>query len=120
MSEERNPLSLHSEQFDTKDSNSISDLLSVNQEAKTQRHAENRIVLLHENETNWSPAVRLRNQRSVVKLDNETGTHSEKEIFSSSFGEGQNPNGIGHTENDKGVGKRSSTDERETLCEKAR
>ena len=140
MPDEHNPLSLHSEQFDTKDSvqeeHTISDLLSVNQEAKMQQ-AENRIVLLHENEINcYSPAVSVRNQLSV-KQDNETltdfmrvtshssldmkGTHSEKESFSSLCGEGQDVNGIGLTENGDGVEmRRSLADGGQTLCEKAR
>lgn len=138
LSEERNPISLHHEEFGTKESSSeqeehtTSDPLSVNKRTKTQP-AENRIVLVHGNEINCSPAVSTRNQLSV-KLDNETdflrvsshssldmkGTHSENEFFPSPFGEGRDPNGISVTANDNGVDKRSSADERETLCEKAR
>ena len=134
MSEGCNPISLHSDQSGTKDSNSVheehstSDPLSVNQE-----DAENRIVLLHENEINCSSAVSTRN-KLTVKLDNDTdfpriashpsldmkGTRSEKEIFSSPFGEGQVQNGIDLIENCSGVDKRSVTDKRESLCDKAR
>lgn len=139
LSEERNPISLYYEEFGMKDSSSVqeehttSDPLLVNKEAKTQQ-AENRIVLVHENETNCSAAVRARNQPSV-KLDNETdflrvsryssvdmkGTQRETETLSSPFGEGQGPNGIGlTTEKGHEVDKRSSADQRETLGEKAR
>ena len=139
LPEECNPLSLHSEQFDTKDSvqeeHTISDPLPVNQEAKMQQ-TESRIVLLQENEINCSPAVSVRNQLSV-KQDNETltdfmrvtshssldmkGTHSEKGSFSSLCGEGQDVNGIGLTENGDGVEmRRSLADGGQTLCEKAR
>lgn len=139
LSEERNPISLHHEEFGMKDFSSVqeehttSDPLLVNKQAKTQQ-AENRIVLVHENETNCSAAVRARNQPSV-KLDNETdflrvsryssvdmkGTHTETETLSSPFGEGQGPNGIGlTTEKGHEVDERSSADQRETLGEKAR
>lgn len=138
LSEVCNPILLHSEQFDTKDSSSVqeehanSDPLSVNKETKTQ-HAENRIVLLYENEINCSPAVSARNQLSV-KLDDETdflsvashssldmkGTHSDKGTLSSPFGEGRDPKGFVLTENGNEVDTRSSGDERDTLCNKAR
>lgn len=139
LSEECNLISLHHQEFGTKDSSSVqeehttSDPRSVNKQAKTQQ-AENRRVLVHENEVNCGAAVGVRNQLSV-KLDNETdflrvsnksslymkGTRSERETLSSPFGEALDPNGIGlTTENGNGVDKRSSADERETLCEKAR
>ena len=137
LSEERIPISLHHEEFGTNDSSSVqeeittSDPLSVNKQAKTQQ-AENRIVLVQENEINCSAAVRVRNQLSV-KLDNETdfqrvsshssldmkGTRRGRETLSSMFGEAQDPKGIG-LENGHGVDERSSADEQETLCERAR
>ena len=138
LPEERNPISLHHEEFGTIDSSSVqeehttSDPLSVKKQAKTLQ-AENSIVLVHENEINCSAAVSTRNQLSV-KLDNQTDflrvsrysslhmkrTHSETETSSSPFGEAQVPNGIGVTaENGHGVDKRSSADERETLCKNA-
>ena len=119
MSEMRYPILLHSEQIDGKDSTSVqeehiisADPLSVNLRAKT----ENKIVLLHENEINCSPAVSARNQLSVnlggktdfAKIASHSsldmkGTHSEKRTFSSPFGEGQDPNGIGLTESGGGI-----------------
>lgn len=133
------PILLHSEQIDGKDSTSvleedtISDPLSVNLRAKTQG-GENKIVLLHENEINCCPAVSARNQLSVnlgdktdfAKIASHSsldmkGTHSEKRTFSSPFGEGQDPNGIGLTESGGGIEtRRSSVDGQHTLCEKAR
>ena len=101
LPEERNPISLHHEEFSTIDSSSVqeehttSDSLSVKKQAKTQQ-TENSIVLVHENEINCSAALSTRNQLSV-KLDNETDflrvsrysslhmkrTHSETETLSS-------------------------------------
>lgn len=139
LSEMRYPILLHSEQFGGKDSTSvleeetISDPLSVNLRAKTQQ-MENKVVLLHENKINCSPAVSARNQLSVnlgdktdfAKIASHSsldmkGTHSEKRTFSSPFGEGQDPNGIGLTESGGGIEtRRTLADGQHTLCEKAR
>jgi len=142
LSEGCNPISLHSEHFGLRDAesaqeeHSTSDPLPVNKEDKLQWHAENRIALLHENEINCtcSSAVRTRN-KPTVKLDKETdfpriashssldmkGTHSRKGGFSSPFGEKQDLNMIGLTENGDGIETRMSlADGRHTLDEKSR